>query len=690
MIFTNVVLATLVVFSTSGNVYAFVTPSNIHSSNTQQGIIGRKHAIPLFVRDVDTSLRMAVGLGPDLTEEVDVVEIKEEIEEPDHESFRYSRLNEFDIKCDEWYGSLLGNSEQQQCLGEVSADALDRITTLHELKRPHVPEKGDDDWSRYQINPLPGTPVLPAYGLEQYGLPTLRRSSEAWSKFDVVGLVNQDYSGTPSGTGSNLVLDEATRDSYESIFRDRGIWIEEENCLGRLVYINGRYVPSLSLTSDYTMNLNKDDFTGQSSIVTDEVIHNMKHLPDGFSDRLEADVPDGDSHLTSFKTLSGPHHNVGEPTSQFSVNGQAQSASFVALNSLRAGSVAFINIPSNMTSSTDNKRVLVINAKTSDAGYTGNGGVKKGVTFHPRSLVMLGENSEISFIQSFVDLDKENDEKSRPILCNSCTQMYVKSNSTLLHSYMEETGGMVTAGVGDVAENDGNDLASREIEAKRTALRNTHMESIDVHVIGDKGTYEGTVLNFGGNGRSRIITSNTLLRPGSHATMNGLSLTGGAQRSELRSLIHHIAQGTTCKQLQRNMVGGRGLASFRGKIRVEQSAQQTAADQLIRTILLSDKSRAWAIPSMEIIADDVTCAHGATISDLSSEELFYLRSRGLDLQQSRNILMFAFVAEVVKGIDPYFIGEKDNVSNLRNRVVRSLQNLVPKGERKIQGDFQSV
>eukprot|EP00957_Ditylum_brightwellii_P178064 13563532-Ditylum_brightwellii.AAC.1 len=77
----------------------------------------------------------------------------------------------------------------------------------------------------------------------------------------------------------------------------------------------------------------------------------------------------------------------------------------------------------------------------------------------------------------------------------------------------------------------------------------------------------------------------------------------------MRTNIHHIGQATTSRQNQKNMVGGRATASFRGRIRVEQSAQQTDSEQLARTILLSDRSRIWAIPSLEIIADDVTCTH---------------------------------------------------------------------------------
>jgi Fe-S cluster assembly protein SufD len=159
----------------------------------------------------------------------------------------------------------------------------------------------------------------------------------------------------------------------------------------------------------------------------------------------------------------------------------------------------------------------------------------------------------------------------------------------------------------------------------------------------------------------------------------------------MRTNIHHVAQGTSSRQEQRNMVGGRSTASFRGRIRVEQSAQQTDSKQLSRTVLLSDYARIWATPSLEIVADDVQCTHGATVSDLSEEELFYLRTRGLDRATARNMLMYAFVDEIGRGVDGSIMGGFDDENGLRRRVIRRLENVVRKGEKKlVGGEFQSV
>lgn len=654
--------------------------------------LGAQHAAgfsPSISRGVanyqSSALKVSVGLGPEAEaeEEGKVVVAKEEEEveivEPDHELFRDSRLSDFDRQCDTWYGSIL-KTDEPSFLGKVSEEALVRINTLPKLERePVITDTDDKDWTPYTIAPLKSSPILPAYGLEQYGLPIPRRNAEAWRQYDVTGLVGTDYSGTPVGTGSDITLDDSQIETYTATLKEKGAWIDDEECDGRLVYINGRFAPSLSKTSDIAKNLSGDD------IVDDEMMGYLNRLPDGFTDRLAADVPSGETDfLTSLKKLSGPNHNVGDPTKQFSINNQQGTAAFVALNSVRAGSFAYVNAPAEA----ETKPVIIVNAVTADGGAE-NGEDEKGVSMHPRTLAVAEENSKLAVIQSAVDLDDIDGDNSNPKFVNGATQIYVKGGAKVTHSYLEETGGIVTPGVEEALKEGVEN--QRDVEAKRKALKDTHFEMIDVHVTGDDGIYEGSIMGLGGNGRSRIAISTTLLRPGTHAGINGFTLSGGAQRTDMRTNIHHIAQGTTSKQAQKNMIGGRATNIFKGRIRVEQSAQQTDSDQLARTILMTDKARVWAIPSLEIIADDVQCTHGATVSDLSEEELFYLRSRGVDRSTARNILMFGFVDEISRGVDDSVQGHKDDPNSLKNRIIKRLQNMVPQGEKTLVGDeFQSV
>lgn len=635
-------------------------------------------------------LYVSIGIGPD--EEPAVRDDKAvSYDVPDHEAFRTSRLSKFDETCDGWYGALLGGEDSPSFLGKISEEARKKIVTpvklVNELELP----KEDEEWTPYVATKLPWSPLVPAYGLEQYGLPIPRRIAEAWRHFDVAGMVETDYSGTPHGTGTNLDIDEEVCAKYKTTLSKKGAWLDDIDCTARLVYINGRFCPGLSKTTDSIRNLAAPDFSSPSG-VGDELATCLSHVTDGFTDELAAPVPNDGEFLTSYKTLSGPDHKVGEPTSQFAINSQQGTACFVALNSVKAGSVALADVPAETDADVEKpKPILIVNAVTPDGGVDQSLDEAKGIAFHPRSLVLAGDRSRVSVVHSCVDLGEEKVEKGRAKLYNGYSQFYIGSGANVTHSYLDETGGIVTPGVEESDSNSDEDSYSpREIEANRPALRDTHLEMIDVHVIGDDGAYSGTMLGVGGSGRVRVAMSTTLLRPGAHASVNGFSLSGGAQRADMRTNIHHIAQGTSSRQSQKNMIGGRSTAAFRGRIRVDQSAQQTDSEQLSRTILLSDRARIWATPSLEIIADDVKCTHGATVSDLSEEELFYLRSRGISTEIARNMLMYAFVNEVSSNIDPAMMGHPDDEDSLKNRVIKRLQNVVPKGERAIMGEFQSV
>jgi hypothetical protein len=523
--------------------------------------------------------------------------------------------------------------------------------------------------------------------LEEYGLPIPRRNAETWRHFDVPSLISQDYSGSCEGNGDVLKLSDEQVSSYKSQLVKSGNWLADDECQGRLVYINGRFAPQLSMESDLAKNM------AEIESASDDIKSFLSRLTDGFTDELVVPVPSGeDTYCTSHKQLSGPDHCLGEPFSQFAINTQQGTACFAALNTRRTGAVAYIQTPegkdSEYNEDTDEipKPVLLLNVVTKSGGASSD---CSGMSFHPRGLIIAEKNSRLSVVQNSVDLD--DGSESVPKLYNGYTQVFVKEGANVTHSYLEETGGVVTAGVEKSDDNieEGQPIP-RLVEAERPAMKNTHFEAIDVHVMGEDGSYEGTIMSFGGNGRVRIAHSVSLLRPRAHAKINGFALSGGAQRTDCKTNIHHVAQGTTSEQVQKNMIGGRATGAFRGRIRVEQSAQQTDSKQLSRSVLLSDRSRVWAVPSLEIIADDVKCTHGATVSDLSEEELFYLRSRGLDRTLSRNLLMYAFANDVATCVDPAMLTSVDSDKGLEKRLIQRLENVVPQGDRAIKGEFQSI
>jgi Fe-S cluster assembly protein SufD len=138
--------------------------------------------------------------------------------------------------------------------------------------------------------------------------------------------------------------------------------------------------------------------------------------------------------------------------------------------------------------------------------------------------------------------------------------------------------------------------------------------------------------------------------PNCESELSGLALISARQLADTHSFVDHAQPHGRLRQVQKCVVGARAHAVFNGKVLVREGALQTDAAQSFRGLLLSDRSRIDAKPQLEIFADDVKCAHGAAIGQLDSEQLFYLRSRGLRLDAARNLLTYAFAHEVIERI----------------------------------------
>ncbi|GKY94379.1 hypothetical protein MPSEU_000403800 [Mayamaea pseudoterrestris] len=646
-----------------------------------------------------TTLAVSIGLGPSKEEEQsqragDETEFEYEI--PNHEEYRLSRRTKLDQACDEWYEGLLQTHAADGILKSLAQQTRTILETPVELVNDLEKDTDDVEWTPYVTTKLPWTPLVPSFGLEQFGIPTPRRNAETWRQFDVPGMIAQDYSQIAEPI-------EMSSERCHSIQQDllaQGGWLDDDECAARLVYVNGYYVDELSKPSEHVYNIQDESQIAESQ----ELTKYLARLTDGFTDELACPVANGESTISSFEKLSGPNHNVGAPTSQFAINTQQGTACFAALNTIKARAVAFVSAPAGAPLTEEEKAtaplpkpVLIINTVTPSLGLASNVDNSMGASLHPRTLIVANEHSRLSVVQSTVDLTttgnaNDRSDGSNPKLYNGYTQVFLKAGANVTHSYLEESGGMVTAGVelSDDELSDESVISPRVAEADRSALKDTHLEAIDVHCMGQDADYRGTVMSVGGSGRVRIGVSATLLHSGTRAEVNGFSLSGGSQRTDMKTNIHHIAQATVSRQTQKNMVGGRSTGSFRGRIRVEQSAQQTDSQQLSRTVLLSDKARAWSVPSLEIIADDVKCAHGTTVSDLSEEELFYLRARGLDRQMARNLLMYAFAGDIASCVEPAMLGALDSQQGLQKRLIRRLENLVPQGDRAVKGEYQSI
>ena len=141
-----------------------------------------------------------------------------------------------------------------------------------------------------------------------------------------------------------------------------------------------------------------------------------------------------------------------------------------------------------------------------------------------------------------------------------------------------------------------------------------------------------------------------LVGEGAEANIYGTYVCGSDEKVKIAVDMHHEVPHCSSRQLFKGIAGGKSRVDFYGKIIVAQDAQQIQAYQENHNILLSDEAKINTKPQLEIYADDVKCSHGATIGRLNEEEQFYMRSRGITLEDAKVLQMISFLAPVLEAI----------------------------------------
>ena len=167
------------------------------------------------------------------------------------------------------------------------------------------------------------------------------------------------------------------------------------------------------------------------------------------------------------------------------------------------------------------------------------------------------------------------------------------------------------------------------------------------------------------------ITTN-FAASGCHVTLNGLYLAGNRQHIDNHTRVDHRAPSGTSREYYRGVMNGAAHAVFNGKVVVHRDAQKTNAHQANHNLLLSRDAEIDTKPQLEIYADDVECTHGATIGQIDEQQLFYLRSRGIDEGMAHNLLVHAFAHDVI---------ERIRVPSLRSQLEQILFARLPQGDK---------
>ncbi len=235
------------------------------------------------------------------------------------------------------------------------------------------------------------------------------------------------------------------------------------------------------------------------------------------------------------------------------------------------------------------------------------------VMSHPRVLVSVGKNSHVRLVESYAGL------ADGAYLTNAVTEVVV----------------------GDGAVVDHYKLLRESVDAYHVA---------SMHLwLGRSANFSSHAITMGGAIACNEVIAE-LQGEGAECTLNGLYVVNNTRLVDNHTTIRHLKPHCNSHELYKGILDDRSRAVFNGKIVVAIDAQKTDAKQTNKALLLSEDAQINTKPELEIFADDVKCTHGATIGQLDADALFYLRSRGLDSGQARNVLIHAFATDLLNRI----------------------------------------
>jgi len=276
----------------------------------------------------------------------------------------------------------------------------------------------------------------------------------------------------------------------------------------------------------------------------------------------------------------------------YNVNG------FTALNTALLSAGAFVLIPRGIHVATPIHLQFIAGSQTAS---------------FPRVLVLAEENSSATIIESYSSVDD--------------TQYF-------------------TNAVAEIVLQDGARLEHYKVQRESSQAFHIATTSAD---LGRNSAYDATTINFGAQ-LCRHDIGVIMAHEGAECWVDGLYVVGNGQHTDTHSVIDHQQPHGTSHQLYKGILDGKSRAVFNGKIFVRHGAQKTDAMQTNKNLLLSNDARVDTKPQLEILADDVKCAHGAAVGQIEEDELFYLETRGIHPDLARNLLTYGFAEEVIAKI----------------------------------------
>ena len=234
---------------------------------------------------------------------------------------------------------------------------------------------------------------------------------------------------------------------------------------------------------------------------------------------------------------------------------------------------------------------------------------------HPRTLIVAGSNTDVTVVETYTG------PKDCVYFTNAVTEISVGGGARLDHYRLLLEGEKAFhVGTSRVKQEKDSDFRSASFILGTALARN------DMEVLLDA--------------------------PGAYCTLNGLYLTADNQHIDNLISIDHAKPNCTSRLNYKGILDGKSRAVFGGEVMVRRDAQHSDAEQTDKNLILSKSAEVDSKPSLLIYADDVKCSHGATAGHIDADTLFYLRSRGLDLDTASRMLIHAFASDIINTIKP--------------------------------------
>ncbi|GAB4293996.1 MAG: Fe-S cluster assembly protein SufD [Oscillatoriaceae cyanobacterium] len=309
--------------------------------------------------------------------------------------------------------------------------------------------------------------------------------------------------------------------------------------------------------------------------------------------------------------------NLPPEISTYLAQQQGSEEVFTALNTAGLTDAAVVWVPANTIIETPIQMVFLTTALSNP------------VRSQPRALVVAQRGSACTIIEEYAAARGTwcAQEATSPYFTNAVTEIWLAENAQVKHDRIQRE-------------------ATNAIHISKTAVSQAK-----------DSRYTCTAVTSGAK-LSRHNLEIFQTGEGTETVLNGLAGISNSQLADTHSAVMLNHPHGIVRQLHKCIADANAHAVFNGKIFVAKAAQLTDASQLNRNLLLSRKAKVDTKPQLEIIADNVKCSHGATVSQLEPQEMFYLQSRGLDPATSRNLLIDGFAGEILSHLSLPALGAK--------------------------------